>query len=206
MLPSTTTDHLRLPRLGHVLVEALPGAALRIGRADGNHVVVAPPHDPRADVLTCQHRAALARALETGLQRTYAHALGLRDGGELTTELLPPAGADLGSGVLAREDGDGLRRVITVTTLCPTHAARAVRAARTVPMPAHEALTRDPALADLSLEIAHDRALRVTLLSWRHRPHPAVLGAIDDVARAASAACAVEELLAAALGPGGGPE
>lgn len=209
MPDAATADHLRLARLGHILVEAVPGAALRVGRPDGPAVVVAPPADPRAEVLLCQHRAALARSLETGLQHTYTRALGLDDGGPLVAELLTPAGADLGCGVLARptrahgqldDEPDGERRVVAVTTLCPQHAAKAVRAARTVPVPAHEALTRDPALADLSLEIAYDRALRVTLLSWRHRPHPAVIGAVDDVARAAAAACAVEELLTAALG------
>ena len=207
MQSRTITDHLRLARLGHLLVEAVPGSALRIGRPDREAVVVAPPGDPRAEVLLCQHRAALTHALETGRARTYADALGFDDRFEdgqdhqLAVQLLPPPGADLGSGVLVREDGDGLRRVLLVTTLCPTHAAAAVRAARTVPMPAHEALTREPGLADLTLEIAHDRPLRVTLLAWRHRPHPAVVDAIDDVARAASAACAVEELLAAALAP-----
>jgi hypothetical protein len=140
-------------------------------------------------------RAALARALELGAQEHYAHALGLGEGGALTTELVAPVGADLGSGVLARDEDDGRRRVATVTTLCPQHASAAVRAARTVPLPAHHALTREPALADLTLEVAHDPMLEVTLLSWRHRPHPAVVGAVEDVARAASAACAVEELL-----------
>lgn len=188
-------EQLRLPRLAHVLLEAVPGAALRIGRVDGPDVLVAPAGDPRADLLVCQHRAALARALELGEQDHYAHALGLRDGGLLTTELLAPAGADLGSGVLARDEDDGRRRVVTVTTLCPQHATLAVRAARTVPLPAHQALTRGRALADLTLEVAHDRMLAVTLLSWRHRPHPAVVGAVEDIARAASAACAVEELL-----------
>jgi hypothetical protein len=197
MRQTTSTDHLRLVRLGHVLLDAVPGAALRVGRVGGGHVLVAPAHDRRADVLLCQHRAALVRSLETGLQSAYAHALGLREGGDLTTELLAPPGADLGSGALARDDEDGRRRVVTVTTLGPADAAAAARAARTVPHPAHEALTRDPGRADLTLEIAHDRALRVTLLSWRHRPHPAVVGAVDDVARAASAACAVEELLQA---------
>ncbi len=192
-------EQLRLPRLAHVLLEAIPGAALRVGRVDGPSVLVAPAGDPRAEVLLCQHRAALAGALEAGEQRGYANAVGLRDGGPVTTELLAPPGADLGSGVLARDDGGGHRRVVTVTTLCPQHAAAAVRAARTVPLPAHHALTREPALADLSLEVAHDRMLAVTLLSWRHRPHPAVVGAVEDVARAASAACAVEELLRSTL-------
>jgi hypothetical protein len=43
--------------------------------------------------------------------------------------------------------------------------------------------------------VAHDPALAVTLMSWLHRPHPAVVGPLEDVARAAAAACAVEELL-----------
>lgn len=201
-MQTTTADHLRLQRLAHILLEAVPGTALRVGREGGPAVVVAPAGDPRADVLPCQHRAALARALEAGLQQAYAHALGLRDGGELTAELLPPAGADLGSGVLARDEPDGQRRVVAVTTLCPDHAARAVRAARTVPLPAHHVLTREPAMADLTLELARDRMLSVTLLSWRHRPHPAVVGAVDDVARAAAAACAVEELLCSIARPG----
>jgi hypothetical protein len=199
MTQTTTADHLRLARLGHVLLDAVPGAALRIGRAGGGHVVVAPVGDARADVLPCQHRAALVRSLRTGLQQTYAHALGLREGGELTTELLAPPGADLGSGVLAREGDDGLRAVVTVTTLCPAHAAAAARTARTVPLPAHRVLSSEPGTADLTLELAHDRDLSVTLLCWRHRPHPAVTGAVDDVARAASAACAVEELLQSAF-------
>lgn len=198
MMQTTIAAHLRLQRLAHVLVESVPGSALRVGRVGGGSVVVAPAGDPRADVLPCQHRAALAHALAAGLQHAYAHALGLREGGDLTAELLPPPGADLGSGVLARDEADGQRRVVTVTTLCPDHAAAAVRAARTVPLPAHHALTREPALADLTLELAHDRSLAVTLLSWRHRPHPAIVGAVEDVARAASAACAVEEVLAAA--------
>jgi hypothetical protein len=199
MTPEVTraiAHHLRLARLGQALVEALPGAALRIGQADGPAVTVAAAHDPRSDVVPCQHRAALTRALASGLPRTYAGALGLApaDDGPLSVELLPPPNSDLGGGVFARETGPD-RTLCTVTTLCPSHASTAVRAARTVPLPAHEALTRDPDLADLRLHLARDEALGVTLLSWVHRPHPAVIGPLEDVARAAAAACAVEELL-----------
>jgi hypothetical protein len=187
-------QHLRQARLGHVLLEALPGAALRIGRAEGPSVTVARFGDERSDVLPCQHRAALARSLASGLQRTYAHALGLGYGGALLVELLPPAGADLGSGVFALDEAPN-RRLITTTTLCPGHAAQAVHAAQTVPAPAHDLLCREPDLADLHLDVGHDQVLGVTVLSWLHRPHPAVIGPMDDIARAAAAACMVEELL-----------
>lgn len=195
-MPQTAiSSHLRLARLGQILVESVPGTALRVGHVGGPTTVVAGPGDPRAEVLPCQHRAALCRALDSGHQRTYAEALGLTDRADLDIELSAPPGADLGCGVLARDDVDGIRRVVTVTTLRPESAATAVRSARTVPMPAHKALMSDPDRADLALEIAHDGALGVTLLSWRHRPHPAIIGAVDDLARAAAAACAVEELL-----------
>jgi hypothetical protein len=196
MKPGTVQAHheLRLARLGQVLLEALPGAVLRIGRAGGPHVTVASVGDPRRDLLPCQHRAALARALAAGHARSYAGALRLPRGDDLTVELVAPAGSDLGLGVFTLDEGQD-RRLLTVTTLCPRHASGAVRAARTVPLPAHDALARDPDRAGLRLEMAHDRALGITLLSWRHRPHPAVLGAMEDVVHAAAAACAVEELL-----------
>jgi hypothetical protein len=189
---------LRLARLGHVLLEALPGAALRIGRSSGAEVTVAGVGDPRSDFLPCQHRAALCRALDAGRVRTYADALGLVDGDEpaddLTVELVAPRGTDLGLGVYALDEGPD-RRLFTVTTLGPRHASAAVRAARTIPLPAHHALTRAPDRAELRQEVAHDRPRGITLLSWLHRPHPAVLGAMEDVVRGAAAACAVEELL-----------
>lgn len=194
MMTVEVAHHLRMARMGHVLLESVPGAALRVGRVDGPSVVVAAVGDPRAEVLPCQHRAALTRALASGVQRTYACALGLVQGGDLTVELVAPSGTDLGNGVFARDEGS-LRRLCAVTTLCPAHASSTIRAARTVPIPAHDALTQDPGRADLRLDLAHDPALGVTLMSWLHRPHPAVVGPMEDLARAASAACVVEELL-----------
>lgn len=181
-------------RLGQLLLEVVPGAVLRVGREGGPTLRVARPGDPRADVLSCQHRAALVRSADSGLAHTYASALDLTGGGGLTVDLDLPAGADLGLGLVALEEA-GSRHLCAVTTLCPTHATAAVRAARTVPLPAHHALVRDPELADLRLDVARDPDLGVTLLSWVHRPHPAVLGPIEDVARAGVAAVAVEELL-----------
>lgn len=183
--------HLRLARMGHVLLEVLPGAALVVGRADGPSVTVAPLGDPRADVLPCQHRAALERALAAGLQRTYAHALGLASGGELSIRLDTPTGTDIGSGVFAFDDL-AARRVLTTTTLCAEHAAAAARAARTTAAPARGG----PSPVPVRAEVGCDAGLGVTVLSWTHLPHPAVLGAVEDIARAAAAACAVEELLA----------
>ncbi|HJR26339.1 MAG TPA: hypothetical protein VJ804_12760, partial [Acidimicrobiales bacterium] len=63
--------------------------------------------------------------------------------------------------------------------------------------PSQRALTREPAVADLRLEVTRDHDLGVTLLSWVHNPHPSVVGPIEDVARAGAAALAVEELLLA---------
>jgi hypothetical protein len=187
-------SELEPARLAQVLLEEVPGAVLRISRQDGPSLTVARPGDPRADVLACQHRAALVRAHASGLAATYAAALGLTVGGPLRVALDLPTPADLGLGLAALED-DGRRRICAVTTLCPTHATAAVRAARTVPLPAHHAIARDPTLADLRLDVTRDRDLGVTLLSWVHNPHPAVQGPIEDVARAAVAAVAVEELL-----------
>jgi hypothetical protein len=185
---------LRLARLGQMLLEVVPGAVLRVGTEGGPTLAVARPGDPRAEVLSCQHRAALVHGLGQGSSRRYVEALDLMGDGALTVELDLPAGVDLGTGLVVVDEA-GHRRICAVTTLCPTHAAAAARAARTVPLPAHHLLAREQGLAELRLDLAHDRDLGVTLLAWVHRPHPAVVGPIEDVARAAAAAVAVEELL-----------
>lgn len=201
-MPVEIAHTLRQARLGHLLLEALPGAALRIGREDGRSAVVARMGDPRSEVLPCQHRAALQRAMGSGLARAYAGALGLTSGGELTVELLPPAGTDLGSGVFALDDDGRERLLCAVTTLCPQHAAAAIRAARTVPLPARLAGVEGagggigvPLLAGLRREVHHDAMLGVTVVRWAHRAHPTVSNQIEDLARAETAALVVEEVL-----------
>jgi hypothetical protein len=198
-MPIEIAHQLRQARLGQLLVEVLPGAALRIGPADGPSVVVARMGDPRGDVLPCQHRAGLHRALEAGLVQPYAGALGLRAGDDLSAELLAPAGADLGSGVYALDDDGPDRHLGAVTTLCPEHAAAAVRTARTVTLPVRlaggDAGGGPHRMTSLRREVRHDPMLGVTLLHWSHRGHPALSTHVDDVARAESAACVVEELL-----------
>jgi hypothetical protein len=187
-------SELQQARLAQVLLEQVPGAVLLVGREGGPSLTVARPGDPRADLLPCQHRAALVRAQDSGLARAYAAALDLTLGGALSVTLELPSSADLGLGLAALDDG-AHRRICAVTTLCPAHAAAAVRAARTVPLPASHALAREASVADLRLDVSRDRDLGVTLLSWLHNPHPALQGPVEDVARAAVAALAVEELL-----------
>jgi hypothetical protein len=86
------------------------------------------------------------------------------------------------------------------TTLCAHHAVRAARAAQTVPEPVRQAYVEgtddlSAALADMRVRAEHDPALGTTVLSWTHRPHPAVVSYVEDAVRAAAAACVVEELL-----------
>ena len=192
-------DRLRSARLGHTLLASVPGTALQVGRVAGPSVIVGPVGYPGAEVLPCQHRGALVQGLALRSLAGYAHGLGLRSGGPLYLRLLAAPGSDLGSGVLAFEDGRH-RRLVMATTLCAHHAVRAARAAHTVPHPVRHAgdatgIELSSVLADMRVEAGHDPILGTTLLSWTHRPHPAVLGHVEDAVRAAAAACVVEELL-----------
>jgi hypothetical protein len=190
---------LRTARLGHTLLESVRGTALEVGRLAGPAVIVGPVGYPGAEVLPCQHRGALVQGLTMRSLTGYARGLGLTNGGPLYVRLLAPPGSDLGSGVLAVEEGPN-RRLLTVTTLCAHHAIRAARAAQTLPHAVRHAggATGDElssVLADMRVDARYDPVLGTTALSWTHRPHPAVISHVDDAVRAAAAACVVEELL-----------
>jgi hypothetical protein len=193
-----TTDiagRLRSARLGHALMEAVPNAALEVGRVHGPAVVVGPVGYPGAEVLPCQHRGALVQGIAGGTMAGYVCALGLAGvGGQLYLRLLLPPGADLGTGVVA-VDGTPERQLLMATTLCPHRAVQAVREAQTVPFTVQGAGDDDPATADLRVTAIHDADLGTTVLTWRHRPHPAGVSQVEDAVRAAAAACLVEELL-----------
>ncbi len=190
---------LRSARLGHALMEAVPCSALEVGRVHGPSVVVGRVGHPGAEILPCQHRGALLQGLAGGTMVGYICALGLGGvGGALYLRLVLPPGADLGTGVIAADDGPD-RVLHMATTLCPEVAVRAACAAQTVPARARRGA--DPtadlsaALAELEVDARHDPDLGTTVLSWRHRPHPAVLTQVEDTVRAAASACLVEELL-----------
>jgi len=197
-MPGEIASRLRSARLGHALMEAVPGAAMEVGRVNGPAVVVGPVGYPGAEVLPCQHRGALAQGLAGGTMAGYVCALGLAGaGGALYLRLLLPPGADLGTGVIAVDDPPR-RRLVMATTLGEQHALDAARAAWTVPVPARgsrSGAAHNTALADLEVEARHDPVLHTTALSWTHRPHPAAVTQVDDAVRAAAAACLVEELL-----------
>jgi hypothetical protein len=194
MSAAAIADRLRSARLGHALLQAAPGCALEVGRIGGPAVVVGPAGYPGAEVLLCQHRGALVQALATGSMAAYARGLGLQGlGGSLYLRVLLPAGADLGTGVIA-VDRPPDRCLVLATTLCPHRAARAAREAQTIPPPATCGHAQE-VLVDLHVEVAHDAELGTTVLSWTHRPHPAVVLQVDEAVRAAAAACLVEELL-----------
>jgi hypothetical protein len=198
-MPEDIATRLRSARLGHALMEAVPGAALEVGRVHGPSVVVGPVGHPRAEVLPCQHRGALAQGLAGATMAGYVCALGLAGaGGAIYLRLLLPPGADLGTGVVAVDESPN-RRLLLATTLCAQAAVRAARSAQTVPTPASSGRTNGgalaAALAELRVAAHHDPVLHTTVLSWTHRPHPAVLAQVDDAVRAAAAACVVEELL-----------
>jgi hypothetical protein len=201
MLTMQSTDiaaRLRSARLGHALMEAVPGAALEVGRVHGPAVVVGPVGHPGAEVLPCQHRGALVQGIVGGTMAGYVCALGLAGvGGQLYLRLLLPPGADLGTGVVAVE-GTPERQLLMATTLCPHRAVHAVREAQTVPFSVQGPGEDDPAglaMADLRVTATHDADLGTTVLTWRHRPHPAGLSQVEDAVRAAAAACLVDELL-----------
>jgi hypothetical protein len=202
MLTMQTTDiagRLRSARLGHALMEAVPGAALEVGRVHGPAVMVGPVGHPGAEILPCQHRGALVQGITGGTMAGYVCALGLAGvGGPLYLRLLLPPGADLGTGVVAI-DGVPERRLLTATTLCPHRAVSAARNAQTLPLaldaPDEAEVLAARALAGLRLDAEHDPTLGTTILTWRHRPHPAGLTQVEDAVRAAAAACLVEELL-----------
>ena len=104
-MPGEIASRLRSARLGHALMEAVPGAAMEVGRVNGPAVVVGPVGYPGAEVLPCQHRGALAQGLAGGTMAGYVCALGLAGvGGALYLRLLLPPGADLGTGVIAVDD------------------------------------------------------------------------------------------------------
>jgi hypothetical protein len=192
-------DRLRSARLGHALMESVPGSALEIGRVHGPSVVVGPVGHPGAEVLPCQHRGAVTQGIQGGTMAGYVCALGLGGvGGALYLRLQLPPGADLGTGVIAVEEPPH-RRLVMATTLSPRRAVAAARAAQTVPQPVRPSSVTSEAvsaaLADLRIDAHHDPVLQATVLSWSHRPHPAVVAPIDDAVRAAAAACVVEELL-----------
>ena len=198
-MPTDIASLLRNARLGHTLLEAVPGTALEVGRRQGGAVVVGPVGYGGAEVLPCQHRAALAEGLAEGSLVAYLGALGLTSGEGVRVRLLTPPGMDLGTGVLATQDG-ATRTLIAATTLCPRHAIQAARAAQTVPHPVRHANEgRDdplrPVLVDLRIGARHDRVLGTTVLSWAHRTHPAVSAQVEDAVRAAAASCVVDELL-----------
>ena len=75
-MPGEIASRLRSARLGHALMEAVPGAALEVGRVNGPAVVVGPVGYPGAEVLPCQHRGALAQGLAGGTMAGYVCALG----------------------------------------------------------------------------------------------------------------------------------
>jgi hypothetical protein len=191
---------LRSARLGHALLEVVPGAALEVGRVGGPSVVVGPVGHPGAEVLPCQHRGALVQGLAMGTLVDYVRGLGLEGlHGALYLRLLLPPGADVGTGVVAVDDSPD-RRLVMATTLCAHRAVRAARAAQSVPEPvrhAHAAGTEDlrAVLAEMRVTADHDPSLHTTVLSWTHRPHPAVVAYVEDAVRAVAAACVVEELL-----------
>jgi hypothetical protein len=198
-MPDGIASRLRSARLGHALMEAVPGAALEVGRLHGPAVIVGPVGHPAAEVLPCQHRGAIAQGLTGGTMAGYVRALGLEGlGGSLYLRLLLPAGTDLGTGVVA-VDASPDRRLVMATTLCAQRAVDAARAAQTVPQPARpshsETQEASLALADLELVARHDPVLHTTVLSWTQRPHPAGGAMVEDAVRAAAAACLVEELL-----------
>ncbi len=192
-------DRLRSARLGHALMQAVPGGALEVGRAGGPTIVVGPVGQPGAEVLPCQHRGAVLQALACRSMAAYARGLGLQGpGGALHLRLLLPPGSDLGTGVVATERPPD-RCLVMATTLCPHRAVRAARDAQTVPPPAPLAGgPRQDLKVDLQVDVDHDPELGTTVLAWTHRPHPSVVLQIDDAVRAAAAACLVEELLAEA--------
>lgn len=185
---------LRSARLGHALLQAAPGAALEVGRIGGPRVVVGPAGHPGAEVLLCQHRGAILQALDRRSMAAYAQGLGLQGpGGALYLRLVLPPGADLGTGVVAVERPPD-RCLVLATTLCPHRAVRAAREAQTVPPPVPSGRAQE-VLVDLRVEPRHDAQLGTTVLTWSHRPHPAVVLQVDEAVRAAAAACLVEELL-----------
>jgi hypothetical protein len=193
-MPADSTVRLRSARLGHVLMETVPGSALEIGRVHGPAVVVGPVGYPGAEVLPCQHRGALAQGIQGGTMAGYLCALGLGGvGGAVYLRLLLPPGADLGTGVVAVEEPPN-RRLVLATTLGADEAIAAAHAGQSVPQPAGPTSAR-PTLADLRVEARHDPVLQATVVSWTHRPHPAAVAPVDDAVRAAAAACVVEELL-----------
>jgi hypothetical protein len=196
-MPGDIASRLRSARLGHALMETVPGAALEVGRVQGPAVVVGPVGHPGAEVLPCQHRGALTQGLRGGTMAGYVCALGLEGaGGALYLRLLLPPGADLGTGVVAVEAAPE-RRLVMATTLCPREALRAARSSHAIPHPVGRrpgdalAVTLD----ELPVDTRHDPGLHTTVLSWTHRPHPAAIAQVDDAVRAAAAACLVEELL-----------
>jgi hypothetical protein len=194
MPAAAITDRLRSARLGHALLQAAPGCALEVGRVAGPAVVVGPAGYPGAEVPLCQHRGAIVQALATGSLAAYARGLGLQGlGGSLYLRALVPAGADLGTGVIA-VDRPPDRCLVVATTLCPHRAARAARDAQTIPPPTAGGQAQE-VLVDLRVEAFHDAELGTTVLSWAHRPHPAVALQVEEAVRAAAAACLVEELL-----------
>jgi hypothetical protein len=193
MLPDIV-DRLRSARLGHALLQAVPGAALEVGRVRGPRVLVGPAGHPTAEVLLCQHRGAILQAVDRRSMAAYALGLGLQGpGGALYLRLVLPPGADLGTGVVAVERPPD-RCLVLATTLCPHRAVRAARDAQTIPPPPSVGEPHD-VLVDLRVDARHDAELGTTTLSWSHRPHPAVVLQVDEAVRAVAAACLVDELL-----------
>jgi hypothetical protein len=46
-----------------------------------------------------------------------------------------------------------------------------------------------------------DKDLLVTVIGWTYRAHPSIVGPMEDMVRAAAAACAVDELEASLAQP-----
>ena len=120
-MPEDIADRLRSARLGHALMESVPGAALESGGVHGPSVVVGPVGQPGAEVLALPAPGApSSRGCRAGRWLGYVCALGLGGvGGALYLRLRLPPGADLGTGVVAVEEPPD-RRLVMATTLC-TH-------------------------------------------------------------------------------------
>ncbi len=188
---------LRLARLGAAALAEVPGALLRIGRDGGGTVTVGAIDDHRTEVLPCHHRAALAAGLSSGSLLAYLRALGLLQGGGLHVELLLPPGADVGSGVVSTtSDSDDESRLVVVSTLCPHRAALAARRAHPVTANAvHPGDSQQqPTTTRVRTDLRWDKDLLVTVIGWTYRAHPSIVGPVEDMVRAAAAACAVDEL------------
>ena len=197
----TVLEHLALPRLGAALLAKVPGAMLLVSGTDGD-VAIGAHCLPGAQVPPCQHRAALATALDSGDITHYLRTLGLGGDAVGAVRFCPPPRCELGGGVYQVQN-DGSRDVLFATVLCPDTTKEAIANASTYPAIIERARRRDiddsatSALASADVRIEFDWLTHVSVVQCTHAEHPTLGPAVEDAAVAAAAACALAELLVA---------